>query len=360
MSYRFSKSARFFLEAIAVGLVVGLLLIVWQSHSGNGARDSYATAVNRAAPSVVNIYTTRTVARRQPNSRLAPFFHGPNRQRLLASLGSGVIVSSDGYILTSYHVIKQADAILVALMDGREAKADIVGTDPATDLALLHIDIDNLPAMQFSLDDPVQVGDVVLAIGNPLGIGQSVSMGIVGATGRSHLGIATFENFIQTDAVITPGNSGGALVDTEGDLVGINTAILSNDGRWQGIGFATPASMAREVMQDLIAYGHVIRGYLGVSVRNTGAELVARFGKKVAKGALVTGVMRGSPAAQGGIRPGDILIGMNGEPFQSGYDAMNRVAGMRPSTKVEVEVMRLGQLLDLNITIGERPIALDH
>ena len=206
-----------------------------------------------------------------------PLFHrfreDPRRERALNSLGSVVIVDDKGYILTSYHVFRDADEILVALRDGRDAPARVVGTDPETDLALLHVALEDLPEVELNGNGPVQVGDVVLAIGNPLGVGQTVSMGIVSATGRSHLGIATFENFIQTDAAINRGNSGGALIDTRGHLIGINTAILSSDGNWQGIGFATPASIASEVMSDLIEHGRVIRGYLGVTVTDINPTL---------------------------------------------------------------------------------------
>lgn len=357
MSQRMSHTLRLLLEAVLIGLLVGIAIIWWQSdEQRTTAPSSYALAVNRAAPAVVNIYTTRKVVS-QPryDSLLGHFLRTPRRARLQASLGSGVIVSAKGYVLTSYHVIKGGDAILVALRDGREAEAQIVGVDQATDLALLQIHLDDLPVIEIDEEQSVRVGDVVLAIGNPLGIGQTVTMGIVGATGRSHLGLATFENFIQTDAAINKGNSGGALVDTQGRLIGINTAILSNDGRWQGISFATPVAVAQAVMHDLIEYGHVVRGYLGVSVQNISAELALSLGLKSATGAVIAGVMRASPAAKAGIRPGDILLQINGQAIRGGYDAMSQVASSRPGDKMTFTLWRDGQRFSVSVTTGTRP-----
>lgn len=360
MSYRSSSLVRLLAEAILVGLLVGLAAIWWQSDSGSQAAPaSYAKAVRQASPAVVNIYTTRQLPTSSDSRALPRFFQDQRRERLEASLGSGVIVSKQGYILTSYHVVQQADTILVALADGRETEAKLVGRDPATDLALLQIKLPDLPVIEINQHGPVQVGDVVLAIGNPLGIGQTVSMGIVGATGRSHLGLATFENFIQTDAAINRGNSGGALVDARGDLVGINTAILSNDGRWQGIGFATPVSVAEEVMHDLIKYGHVVRGYLGVSVQDINPQLAASIGQTDDHGGLITGVMQPSPAASAGIMPGDLLLGIDGEGVRDGYDAMNRVAGSKPGSQLKIELWRNGAPLEVTVVVGERPTAMD-
>jgi serine protease DegS len=360
-TFRTSHTLRLFIEAVCVGLIVGLAIIWWQGGLGrHSGVVSYAKAVNRAVPAVVNVYTTRQASAPQSNNPLRFFFQPPHRNRLEASLGSGVIVSKKGYILTSYHVIEGADAILVALADGREAEATIVGRDPATDLALLKINLEHLPVIDLDKRGPVRVGDVVLAIGNPLGIGQTVTMGIVGATGRSHLGLATFENFIQTDAAINKGNSGGALVDTNGDLVGINTAILSSDGRWQGIGFATPAPVAEEVMRDLITYGHVIRGYLGVSVQNLTPQLAGKLGLNDTRGALITGVMQGSPADTAGLRPGDLLLGINNKPISDGYNAMNEVADSKPGSKLTFNILHNGQPLSVAITIGERPAGMDY
>ena len=367
------KLIRFLALPVVAGLAVGLA-VLWWYEQGPGARaaegtgtaraaptaDSYANAVQRAAPAVVNVYTTQIVTRGDSVSDdplLNRFMERPRRERALASLGSGVIVSPEGYVLTSYHVIRDADEILVALRDGRDAPARVVGTDPETDLALLQIAVETPPVIDLNGPQPVKVGDVVLAIGNPLGVGQTVSMGIVSATGRTHLGIATFENFIQTDAAINRGNSGGALVDTRGHLIGINTAILSQDGSWQGIGFATPASIAREVMSDLIEHGRVIRGFLGVTVQDINPTLAETFGLQDVIGGAVTEVVSGSPAQKAGLQAEDVLVGINGETMTDAYEAMNRIAGTEPGTTLTLNVMRNQQPLDLDVTIGTRPPA---
>ncbi|MFP1682406.1 trypsin-like peptidase domain-containing protein [Alloalcanivorax sp. C16-1] len=364
------KLLRFLAPPVLAGLAVGLGVLWWyqqgpgaQRQNAGGAApavESYASAVTRAAPAVVNVYTTQIVTRGDSvsdNPLFDRFMERPRRERALASLGSGVIVSPDGYVMTSYHVIRDADEILVALRDGRDAPARVVGTDPETDLALLQIALENLPVIDLNGPQPVNVGDVVLAIGNPLGVGQTVSMGIVSATGRTHLGIATFENFIQTDAAINRGNSGGALVDTRGHLIGINTAILSQDGNWQGIGFATPASIAREVMSDLIEHGRVIRGYLGVSVQDINPTLAETFGMEEVRGGVITEVVSGSPAQQAGLQAEDVLVGINDETMGDGYEAMNRIAGTQPGTALTLNVLRNGQRLNLDVTIGTRPPA---
>lgn len=354
------KTIRYLAAPALAGLAMALLVLWWLDRTpGNTGQPvkSYADAVNHAAPAVVNIYTTQIVTRRGLSDE--PFFdrfmEDPHRERALASLGSGVIVSAEGYVLTSYHVIQDADEILVALRDGREGRARVVGTDPETDLALLQVSLEQLPVMKLGDQGPVSVGDVVLAIGNPLGVGQTVSMGIVSATGRSHLGIATFENFIQTDAAINRGNSGGALINTDGDLVGINTAILSSDGSWQGIGFATPASIAREVMNDLVEHGRVIRGWLGVTAQDITPGLAETFGLDAVRGGLVSQVERQGPAHRGGLRPGDILVGINGKAVEDGYEAMNIIAGTRPGTEVTLNVIRNGEAKDLTVKVGTRP-----
>lgn len=357
---------RFFAGPILAGLAVGLAVLWWYEWgpSAQPARNdtgvaSYAGAVNHAAPAVVNIYTTQIVT--SNDDAEAPLFNNfmeqPRRERALSSLGSGVIVDDAGYILTSYHVIRDADEILVALRDGRDSPARVVGTDPETDLALLHIALEDLPEVELNGNGPVQVGDVVLAIGNPLGVGQTVSMGIVSATGRSHLGIATFENFIQTDAAINRGNSGGALIDTNGHLIGINTAILSADGSWQGIGFATPASIASEVMTDLIEYGRVIRGYLGVTVQDMTPSLADTFGIDEVRGGVITAVVVDSPAHKGGLQPGDVLVGVNGDLMKDGYEAMNRITGMKPDADVTLDIIRNRQPMSVDVVIGTRPPA---
>jgi serine protease DegS len=356
---------RFLAGPALAGLAVALLVLLWLDPSGNGPagtplsgpRETYAGAVNQASPAVVNIYTTQQVEQQRAprNPFFDRFMEEPRRQRALSSLGSGVITDAEGYVLTSFHVVQEADGILVALQDGREAPAKVVGTDPETDLALLQMDMDNLPVMDLGDPGPVGVGDVVLAIGNPLGVGQTVSMGIVSATGRSHLGLATFENFIQTDAAINRGNSGGALINTDGDLIGINTAILSSDGSWQGIGFATPVSIARRVMTDLIEHGRVIRGWLGVTTKDVTPALGERLNMEPIRGGVITRVVPNSPAARSGLKPGDILVGVKGEPVANGYEAMNRVAGTRPGESIAITIIRLGQKITLDVTVGTRP-----
>lgn len=364
-----ARLLRFLALPVITGLVVGLG-VLWWYQAGPGAGDlkpraptvdSYHSAVAIAAPAVVNIYTTQIVdtgKTLRDDPLFNRFMERPRRQRALASLGSGVIVSSKGgYVLTSYHVIRDADEIVVSLRDGRDAPARVVGTDPETDLALLQISLKNLPEIKLNGPKPVRVGDVVLAIGDPLGVGQTVSMGIVSATGRRHLGIATFENFIQTDAAINKGNSGGALIDTRGHLIGINTAILSSNGNWQGIGFATPASICREVMDDLIAHGRVIRGYLGVTVQDMTPGLADSFGLDKVIGGVVTEVESDSPAQKAGLQAGDVLIGIDGDTMKDGYAAMNRIAGMKPGAKATLDVLRNGKKLELPVTIGTRPPA---
>jgi serine protease DegS len=348
-----------------VGLVVAIGVLFWLDPAVDGSsrtalggpRNTYSGAVKEASPAVVNIYTTQQV--QQQRAPRDPFFdrfmEEPRRQRALSSLGSGVITDADGYVLTSHHVVRDADGILVALQDGREGPARVVGTDPETDLALLQVEMKNLPVMDLSDPGPVGVGDVVLAIGNPLGVGQTVSMGIVSATGRSHLGLATFENFIQTDAAINRGNSGGALINTDGDLIGINSAILSSDGSWQGIGFATPVSIARRVMKDLIEHGRVIRGWLGVTTKDVTPALAESLGMEEARGGVITEVVPNSPAARSGLKPGDLLMGINGKPLADGYEAMNRVAGTRPGETITVTIVRLGQRMKLDVSVGTRP-----
>ncbi|MEY1662651.1 trypsin-like peptidase domain-containing protein [Isoalcanivorax beigongshangi] len=363
------KAFRFLLIPVLTGLVVGLLLLLFNVRSPlPGGPDqphatSYADAVTKAIPAVVNIYTTQMVARTDssapPQAFLPPNAEAPQRERILASLGSGVLVSPQGYLLTSHHVIRNADEILVALLDGREAVAQVVGTDPETDLALLKVDIEQAPYIEIDDDSTVRVGDVVLAIGNPLGMGQTVSMGIVGATGRSQLGITTFENFIQTDAAINQGNSGGALVDSAGHLVGINTAILSSDGNWQGIGFATPTSTAKAVMNDLIEHGRVIRGWLGVSVTNITPSMAGDFGLRDVRGGLIREVALQSPAHLAGIRPGDVLVGVNGRLLRDAYEGMQFITATRPGTELELNIVRQREEIAFKVVLGTRPPAAE-
>ncbi len=323
---------------------------------------SYAQAAARALPSVVHIFTSKEVpAPRHPllNDPFFRHFFGDLESQPAqrsSGLGSGVVVSADGYILTNNHVIDAADAIEVSLNDGRKFGARIIGRDPETDLAVLRIDSqDALPAISFAPLGELLIGDVVLAIGNPFGVGQTVTMGIVSALGRSELGINTFENFIQTDAAINPGNSGGALIDTGGNLVGINTAIYSRSGGSQGIGFAIPSESAREVMEQIIRNGRVARGWIGIQVQEITPELAANF-KLPDAGALIAGIARNSPAHKAGITPGDVLVSINGEAVNDARSVLKRVAALPPGQLAKVELMRSGKKLEAVLQIGQRPI----
>jgi serine protease DegS len=323
---------------------------------------SYAHAVGRAAPAVVNIYTAKMLTRQTGTLLDDPFFrrffapdYAPETYRAQNSLGSGVIVSPQGYVLTNNHVVKGADEIQVALTDGRTYNARVVGTDPDTDLAVLALDETQLPFITLAASDDLQVGDVVLAIGNPFGVGQTVTQGIVSATGRSQLGISTFENFIQTDAAINPGNSGGALINTLGDLIGINTAIFSQSGGSHGIGFAIPISLAKKVMEDLIRFQRVIRGFLGVQGRDLTPALANSLGLNTAQGALVTAILRNGPAAQAGILPGDVITYIEGHKITQAHEILDVVAGYPPNSQITVEGLHRGQAQTWTATVAERP-----
>jgi serine protease DegS len=322
---------------------------------------SYASAVDIAAPAVINVYTTKVITERANplfNDPFFRYFFGDRlapRKRLENSLGSGVIVSEKGYVLTNYHVIEGADEIQVALRDGRSAEAEIAGTDPESDLAVLKIELDKLPTMTFASSDDLKVGDVVLAIGNPFGVGQTVTMGIVSATGRDRLGINVFENFIQTDAAINPGNSGGALINPYGHLVGINTAIFSRSGGYQGIGFAIPVSSAIDVMQQIIETGHVTRGWLGIEVQDITPQLAESFGLKDTQGVIVAGILRNGPAANAGLQPGDIIKEIGGEPMRDSRDVMNVIAKTAPEEKVTITIVRQGKKKEIQAAVGKRP-----
>ena len=272
-----------------------------------------------------------------------------------SSLGSAVLMSKEGYLLTNNHVTAGADQIIVALKDGRETLARVIGSDPETDLAVLKIDLPDLPAITLGRSDNIQIGDVVLAIGNPFGVGQTVTMGIVSATGRNQLGLNTYEDFIQTDAAINPGNSGGALVDAQGNLLGINTAIFSRSGGSQGIGFAIPVKLALEVMRSIVKHGQVVRGWLGLEVQALTPELAESFGLLESPGVLVAGVYRGGPAYEAGLQPGDIILKIAGENAQDGRSSMNQVARMQPNEKVTLEILRNGQPRTVTAQIGVRP-----
>lgn len=322
---------------------------------GNG-QVSYAQAVEAAAPAVVNVYTTKVITERA-NPLLRYFFGNQYvpRQRLENNLGSGVIVSDQGYILTNNHVIAGAAGIEVLLRDGRSAEAKLVGTDPESDIAVLKIDLDTVPTITFNLASSMRVGDVALAIGNPFGVGQTVTMGIISATGRDHVGINTFENFIQTDAAINPGNSGGALIDAYGNLVGINTAIFTKSGGSQGIGFAIPMSIARNVMEQLIETGRVSRGWLGVETQDITPQLAESFNLHNITGVIIAGIQRNGPAAQAGLRPGDIILSVNGESANDSKTVINQIARTSSGEKLRLKILRNGREMDAEAVVGERP-----
>jgi serine protease DegQ len=325
------------------------------------AISTYADAARKSQPCVVNIFTSKE-ARVTANPLMNdPFFRRffgdqfDNRAQKVSNLGSGVIVSHDGYVLTNHHVIEAADEIQVALADGRTLGAELVGTDPETDLAVLRVEQKELPAATFAHAEDLRVGDVVLAIGNPFGVGQTVTMGIVSALGRSHLGINTFENYIQTDAAINPGNSGGALVDATGNLVGINTAIFSRSGGNMGIGFAIPVSIIKEVMEQIIANGSVTRGWVGIEVQDIVPEIAESFGLKNTDGALIAGVLRGGPADRAGIRPGDVLIQVAGQRVTDSASLLKLIAALPPGKNAALTLLRQNKELRLNVAVEKRP-----
>ncbi|WP_368411572.1 S1C family serine protease [Amphritea sp. 1_MG-2023] len=326
---------------------------------------SYADAVEHAASSVVNIYTRTVVPSsnnqiyNDPDIRKYYDANTGHKERIQSSLGSGVILSPEGYIATNNHVISGADSIVVALQDGREATATVVGNDPDTDLAVLKINLPQLPSITISSSANLRVGDVTLAIGNPFGVGQTVTMGIISATGRNQLGLNTYEDFIQTDAAINPGNSGGALINAQGNLIGINTAIFTRSGGSQGIGFAIPSDQAQQVMQDLIEHGRVIRGWVGVEAQEITPELAESFGLKDTKGLIIAGIFRNGPAHQAGLLPGDILLEIGGKKIVNSYNSMYSVARMPPGTIIPVKVWRNGEVIELDIAVAERP-AIDN
>ncbi|GAB3369202.1 S1C family serine protease [Azotobacter armeniacus] len=373
------KALRFLGWPLVVGVLLALLII--QRHpewvglpQGVGNQQqlprsilspqspaSYANAVSSAAPAVANLYTTKVVKKQsQPlfdDPLLQQYFGNslPSQRRLESSLGSAVIMSRDGYLLTNNHVTAGADQIVVALRDGREVLARVIGNDSETDLAVLKIDLADLPIMHLGRSDSIRIGDVALAIGNPFGVGQTVTMGIISATGRNQLGLNTYEDFIQTDAAINPGNSGGALIDANGNLIGINTAIFSKSGGSQGIGFAIPAKLAMEVMEEIIKHGQVTRGWLGLEVQPLTTELAESFGLEGRPGIVVAGIYRDGPAQRAGLQPGDLIVTIDGQPATDGRHAMNQVAQTRPGETIDIAVLRNGQALTLTAEIGLRP-----
>lgn len=324
------------------------------------AQSSYREAVSRAMPAVVNIYTTKEI--RQPQSPLLddPFlkrFFGErfNDTEKQMSLGSGVVATHDGYILTNNHVVETADQIEVAFEDGRKAAAKLVGTDPETDLAVIKINLPDLPAITFGDVENARVGDVVLAIGNPFGVGQTVTMGIISALGRSQLGINIYENFIQTDAAINPGNSGGALIDTSGNLLGINSAIYSRSGGSLGIGFAIPVSTVKTVMDAIISKGQVIRGWIGVEPRDITPELAENLSLGREEGVIIAAVLKNGPADKAGVKPGDILVSVEGQTISNMSEMFNLIAKLKPDSKTKIVVLREGKEFPLEIIVGKRP-----
>ena len=321
---------------------------------------SYRAAASRAMPAVVNILTTKAVRKRHPLSRdpfFKRFFGDRDEDNDQNSLGSGVIVSPQGYILTNYHVVEAADEIQVVLPDGRKAAAKMVGTDPETDLAVVRIEMEKLPVVALGQVEQAKVGDVVLAIGNPFGVGQTVTMGIISALGRNNLHINHFENFIQTDAAINFGNSGGALIDTQGNLLGINSAIYSQTGGSVGIGFAIPVSTARSVLDAIIKDGHVVRGWIGVESQEITPELAHSFGLDRDSGAIIAGVVRNGPADKAGMKPGDILLSVDGKPVKDTNEMLNLIAQLSPGGQSTMRILRKSRESDLQLTVGKRPPA---
>ncbi|HEX7810553.1 MAG TPA: Do family serine endopeptidase [Burkholderiales bacterium] len=370
----FSQAVTISLAALFVVVTLRPDLVSWGGRNGgivtvretqDGPHDrstaSLSVAAKKAMPSVVNIFTSKEV--KAPRH---PFMDDPLFRRFFgdqldgdtqhsSSLGSGVIIGPEGYILTNHHVIEAADEIELALADGRKAPAKIVGTDPETDLAVLKVNLADLPAVTFGNPGKMSVGDMVLAIGNPFGVGQTVTMGIVSALGRSHLGISTFENFIQTDAAINPGNSGGALVDSGGNLVGINSAIYSRSGGSLGIGFAIPADLAKQVMEQIIRTGSVTRGWIGVEVQDISPELAESFRLPNTKGTLIAGVLRGGPADRAGIKPGDILLFVESSQVVDSTTMLNLIAALEPGRDATLKLLRNRNEVQIKINVGKRP-----
>ncbi|WP_426116326.1 Do family serine endopeptidase [Massilia sp. PWRC2] len=346
------------LEGVTPSSTVPVLQAPAASARGAGV-GSYRDAAARAMPAVVNILTSKALPQNHPLMR-DPFFRrffgdrAPRTEQQM-SLGSGVIVSPDGYILTNNHVVEAADEIEVVLADGRKAAAKVVGTDPETDLAVIRIAERNLPVIVLGSSEQARVGDVVLAIGNPFGVGQTVTMGIVSAVGRNNLHINQFENFIQTDAAINFGNSGGALIDVAGNLIGINSAIYSQSGGSVGIGFAIPVSTAKSVMDAIIKNGQVVRGWIGIETQDITPELAEGFGLDRKSGAIIAGVVRGGPAERAGIRPGDILAAAQGKPVGDTNQMLTLISSLPPGEKAQFTVIRKNQQLTLDVVVGKRP-----
>jgi serine protease DegS len=331
---------------------------------GAPAVASYADAVARAGPAVVNIFSTKVKAKPQGLAFRDPylqrhygrFLPERTRQKPAVSLGSGVILSEDGLILTNRHIIEGSEAVRVVLPDGKDLDIEVIGFDPETDLAVLKADAIGLPVIPLGRPEALRVGDVVLAIGNPYGMGQTVTMGIVSATGRSQLGITRIENFIQTDASINPGNSGGALINAQGEIVGINTAIYSQSGGSEGVGFAISIDLAVDVVEKLLADGRVIRGWIGIEGRTVTPQLAESFGLRAPVGVLVERTVESSPAEQAGLRPGDVIAGVDGGPVNSTQELLDAVAGAGPGAQIVLDLWRGSELLKILTTTVERPL----
>ena len=354
------------LSSPQVSSLVGQVTLREAPESISQNPGSLAEAAKLSSPAVVNIFTSK-VNKKKPSKKGAPhqnepwfqFFFGdqaPNEEPS-SSLGSGVIVSPQGIILTNHHVIEGADEIEVAFADGRKRNAKLIGSDPETDIAVLKIDATDLPSpITLGKMESVHVGDVVLAIGNPFGVGQTVTSGIVSALGRNQLGINTFENFIQTDAAINPGNSGGALVDTKGNLIGINTAIYSRSGGNMGIGFAIPINTAKQVMESILTNGSVTRGWIGVEPQNLSKELAESLNiPGNTSGVLISGVLEGGPADKAGMKPGDVLTQVNGQAVNDVVTLLNRIAQTNPGDEAKVDLLRKGKPMTLKVQVGKRP-----
>ena len=340
--------------ASLVGLCLGLSYLLFQQVTDTKTEvhtESYAYSVNQAAPAVVNIYTQKKVSTTKTSNTLSK-----KTANKSVGLGSGVITSADGYILTNHHVIKGADGIIVALRDGRQTRAKLIGTDPATDLALLKVNLSDLPSIKMPEENTTSVGDLVFAIGNPFGIGQTVTMGIISAMGRNQLGLNAYENFIQTDAAINPGNSGGALINSQGKIIGISTAIYSNSGGSQGIGFAIPIADAVDIMEDLILFGKVERGYLGIEARQITPATVKILNLSIKQGLLVSDVNSKSPAQHAGILSGDILLSIDGVATINANNTRNQIAKYKPGKVVSIVGVRGTQSYQTSIKLGEQPM----
>ena len=371
----------FLAQSAAVGIIAAILLIVLLPDTWLQTREvitiftgeyeeedihqppfSYAQAVSRATPAVVNIYTKKQIKgnRRLPANKAdvekLEYAFGLEIDHTITNLGSGVIVTDQGHILTNNHVIENAEEIEVLLSDGRQVTAHVVGADPDTDLAVLHISLPQLPVLTLANSEKLKVGDVVLAIGNPFGLGQTVSQGIISATGRNQLGVNVFENYIQTDAAINPGNSGGALVNARGELIGINTITSSSNGFSVGIGFAIPINLAKKVMTDMIEFGRVQRGWIGIQVQDITRQLSESFGLSESSGVLVSGVVRDGPVHLAGMYPGDIIISINERPILEQHQVLNEVIQYQPGEILTIKGMRKSQPEEWNVEVKQRPI----